>query len=62
MTRNFETMAEMYIRLKCEARWMGLAINVSKTKSMIGRGLSVGKTTVQNSIMPEVAGFESRSV
>ena len=38
MARNFETMAETYIRLKAEASRLGLAINASKTKYMRGRG------------------------
>ncbi|XP_065085707.1 uncharacterized protein LOC135707755 [Ochlerotatus camptorhynchus] len=38
MARNIETMAETYIRLKAEARRIGLAINASKTKCMKGRG------------------------
>ena len=38
MARNFETMAETYIRLKAEASRVGLAINASKTKYMRSRG------------------------
>lgn len=38
VARNFETMADTYIRLRAEARRIGLNINVSKTKYMIARG------------------------
>lgn len=38
MARNFVAMSETYIRLKAEASRIGLAINVSKTKYMRGRG------------------------
>lgn len=36
---NFETMADTYIRIRAEARRIGLNINVSKTKHMIGEEL-----------------------
>ena len=38
IARKFETMAETYIRLKSEARRIGLVINVSKTKYMMAKG------------------------
>ncbi|XP_062549913.1 uncharacterized protein LOC134214591 [Armigeres subalbatus] len=38
MARNFERMEEAYIRLKSEAKRIGLVINTSKTKYIIGRG------------------------
>ena len=36
ITRNFGTMVETYIRLKVEAKRIGLAVNTSKTKYMKG--------------------------
>lgn len=38
ITRNIATMTETYIRLKAEAKRIGLVINESKTKYMKGRG------------------------
>jgi len=38
VARNFAKMAETYIRLKTEAKRIGLVINTSKTKYMRGRG------------------------
>ena len=38
VARTFEKMADTYIRLKAEARRIGLVINATKTKYMRGRG------------------------